>query len=111
MANIKANSLKRSFKQRFRKLYPNCKLYAISHYTYQGRLIATVFYKTKSGERHIDTYTNFDDGIVVNYADEGGNIESENTKCVKELFKDTVSLEKQTNWFNYTKEDWTNGKK
>ena len=77
--------LKELLKQRFNKLYPNCVLYQInlSHPTF------SVFYKEDNGLRHIDRMDNgvWEWGVVDNYKDEGGNIESDNLPKTKQLFE------------------------
>ena len=77
--------LKQELKERFNALYPGCKLFEIflSHTTFQ------VFYKEDSGLRHIDRIDVgvFQWGVVENYKDEGGNIESDNLPKTRSLFE------------------------
>ena len=72
-------------KDRFYSIYPkDSTLYEIDI----TRPHFVVWWKESNGLRHIDRVSNgnWNWGVVEEYRDEGGNIESENTPKVKELF-------------------------
>ena len=77
--------LKQELKERFTALYPNCTLYEI----HLSDPTFSVFYKEDNGLRHIDRQDNgsWNWGVVENYKDEGGNIESDNLPKTKQLFE------------------------
>ena len=95
------NKEKQYWFEKFYSIYKDCSLHAVSFYSYDGKVIASVFYKDQVGQKRIDTYTNYDRHFVIDYKDEGGNIECQNTPLPTALFQDEKNIDYGRYWFTY----------